>query len=446
MSKLVVYSHITVEFNGGSARRIRVPIQVHEKEFTKFEQNYEVKVGNKKVTSVEKKYIIWMAVTGKFSKVRGILDENQMPWNALVTKGVFNTWIYKKSDGYEPIAVVARSHQSQKGPNNVVKPKGPNNVVKPKGKLKPLLQKAIVKAVLPKSFHAVTYNLSFAASLHKPIGSEHQFVRDKCMAHSPFHCRANAIMSLLKMRNKAAVYAFQEYRPWDRRTLERLHADNGAHILRQTPNHNLVSDNSGNNVPVSQLFINDADVAAFIAVLQSSFYSAVMTCWDQKQLGSAVQQVCINVGRGNDLRPCHLLLTDKSLLIINIHAPQPQNYNVEELMQRINMAYYKLSSLLPQNIILMGDFNDTSKRMQHGVKLLNRQLGKPAMLMTCCYEPGYGMRGGKYQFTGDYIMSTLSTKRAFRVQPSGQYTSDQPTGNQVGRSDHEPIIVELVKT
>ena len=74
---------------------------------------------------------------------------------------------------------------------------------------------------------------------------------------------------------------------------------------------------------MSQLFINEADVAAVIAVVQSSlFYSAVMTCWDQKQLGSALEQVCIDVGRGNDLRPCHLLLTDKSLLIVNIHAPQ----------------------------------------------------------------------------------------------------------------------------
>ena len=75
-----------------------------------------------------------------------------------------------------------------------------------------------MNAVLPNSFLAVTYNLSFAASLHKPIGSEHQFVRDKCMKRAPFYCRANAISSLLKMRDKAAVYAFQEYPSWDAHT------------------------------------------------------------------------------------------------------------------------------------------------------------------------------------------------------------------------------------
>ena len=56
------------------------------------------------------------------------------------------------------------------------------------------------------------------------------------------------------------------------------------------------------------------------------------------------------------------------------------------------------------------------------------------------------MKGGKYQFTGDYIMSTLNTKQALRVHPSGKYTRDQPTGDQVGRSDHEPVIVQLVKS
>ena len=57
-------------------------------------------------------------------------------------------------------------------------------------------------------------------------------------------------------------------------------------------------------------------------------------------------------------------------------------------MQQINRAYEKLSPLLLENIVLMGDFNDTPKRMKYGVRLLNKQLGKPAMLTTCCYEPG----------------------------------------------------------
>ena len=98
------YSHITVNLNeSGRAARIPVPIPTHEKEFTKFKHDYEVKVGDKKVTAAEKKYIIWMVLTGKASIVRSRFDEDDKPWNAVVTKGASNTWIYRNQTVMHPL-------------------------------------------------------------------------------------------------------------------------------------------------------------------------------------------------------------------------------------------------------------------------------------------------------------------------------------------------------
>jgi hypothetical protein len=57
----------------------------------------------------------------------------------------------------------------------------------------------------------------------------------------------------------------------------------------------------------------------------------------------------------------------------------------------------------PVHIFLTGDFNYTPRALADGQTLLGMRIHPPPFLRTCCYDPGYGMLGGAYQFGGDYV-------------------------------------------
>ena len=75
--------------------------------------------------------------------------------------------------------------------------------------------------------------------------------------------------------------------------------------------------------------------------------------------------------------------------------------------------------------------------------MFGKKVNPPAKLLSCCYEPGYGMQGNEYQFTGDYVMSNLETKDSGILSPDGTLTKNVPKKEQIGRSDHEPVAVQL---
>ena len=91
----------------------------------------------------------------------------------------------------------------------------------------------------------------------------------------------------------------------------------------------------------------------------------------------------------------------------------------------------------------MGDCNDTSYIFKQGFSMIGKKVNPPAKLLSCCYEPGYGMQGNEYQFTGDYVMSTYK-QRIGIVSPDGTLTKDVPQKEQIGRSDHD-VAVQLEK-
>lgn len=384
-------------------------------EFYAWVKQHDVYVGDKKVDARGKLFLIWVA-TRYNRRTESVLNEHQSPWKAIVQRGASNTLLYiKPSNIVLPIGIVNKHEKNNK-----------NNI------------------------GVVTYNLSFAVSLHQEIGSEASFVATKCKPHEPWYCRSNAIRSLLnfKYKHTVSIYGFQEYRPWSKRTSEKLYDVEGNHILHQTHEHVMV-DTNDKKIRVSDLFDKDAKVACVIACVQKAFYSAVMTCWNQNELGTATKQTCFNIGKNSDLRPCHIILTSKSILIINLHAPQPEKYNRDNLIKSIEMEYRKMTAVdslttMPTNIILMGDFNDSQKprKFKDDVTIFNKKLAAPEAIKACCWDPGFGMNsGGTYNLPGDYVMSTFSTEETIRILPRSNKTNK----DQIGRSDHDPVYV-LLKT
>ena len=298
---------------------------------------------------------------------------------------------------------------------------------------------------------AVSYNLSFATALGRPIGSEREFVEEFCKQEGA-KCRANAIRSLMNTQNHLTVVGFQEYRPWanvQEDSIPGIPPGTGNHVITVGPEHLLSSEAS------VQGMLKTDEVAGVIGVSQyegsdNTFYSAVMTCWNTGVFGDVQKSVCTNLGNPPDMRPCLVILT-KMYLLVNLHAPQPQNYTLESLRVSIDEACRHIGVTTSANlkIIVMGDFNDTNGviQAQESITILDTRLGLATKnLMTCCYESGYGMIDGTYQFAGDYVLSNLDVVASGIIKSDGKLTQDAGRKGEIHgapRSDHEPVIAKL---
>ena len=166
--------------------------------------------------------------------------------------------------------------------------------------------------------------------------------------------------------------------------------------------------------------------------------------------GRAVRTRCINLGDEYDLRPCFMALTDGGFLVVNLHAPQPDDAPLADVLAMVDGACAALTQgHTVAHAIVLGDFNDQYAALAPGAELgrLGVRLYPPQMIKTCCFDPGYGMDDDRrYQFPGDYVLSSLRTRATHRVLPDGTRPAADavaPLYPSVARSDHDPVVVAL---
>lgn len=294
---------------------------------------------------------------------------------------------------------------------------------------------------------ALTYNLSWAVAKNQKSGSELHFVTDMCFDKEIGFCRKNAMQSLQKMENRPHIIAFQEYMPWDRKMLARLNERDGV-FVETVPldcTHIVAPDTE-----LGTIMAKGANVVGYIAGIQSDrFFASLCTCWDTKKLGAMKQHRCLELSDGTDLRPCYIALTGLGYLLINMQAPQPDTKSLLDCMLIVNTSCEQMLSNQERAnvraIVLLGDFNDGGNLFSTNfVKLIGKSLLPPKNLKTCCYDPVHGMdKEKKYQFAGDYVMSTLQNYEATsRVLFDGSLSTEDATApsQNEGRSDHDPVV------
>lgn len=285
----------------------------------------------------------------------------------------------------------------------------------------------------------VTYNLSWATAMHKEVGSEARFVRDMCPYDG--HCRGNAIESLRRMPYSADLYGFQEYRPWIYRHNDPIATTMGPFVLSPVHADHVIAPD---NVTLASLFRPSANVVGYITGVQLSFYQALLTCWDTRVFGNVVNLRSKNVVQSqHEARPCFVAYTSKRVLIVNVHAPQPDTQDLHTVFQFIDRTCHEVvgSRPTPLHIVITGDFNDSPEALTFVPSVMGLNVRPPAMIRTCCYDPGYGMQQGSYQFPGDYVLSDLQTVSTYNIRPDGTLSTEDVTKPTVGRSDHDPIVV-----
>lgn len=290
----------------------------------------------------------------------------------------------------------------------------------------------------PDSLRVVTYNISWAVAINKVVGSEADFVDQMCIAQGDGVCRKNAIRSLNKMATSAHVYGFQEYRPWENRFAQNVSSKPGPFVLPELRGDHILT---GEGTRLRSLFSSGAEPVGYMAGIQLGFYSALLTSWDKRVLGSASRTHCVNLADDpQDARPCFLAFTTRGFLVVNAHAPQPDVTKMDTVFRRIEQACKEVASGPVEHIVVMGDFNDGTRALEKGRMLFGKKLSPPGMIRTCCYDPGFGMRKGKYMFTGDYVMSDLAPISHHRVLPDGTLSGEDAVRPSVGRSDHDPVL------
>ena len=294
----------------------------------------------------------------------------------------------------------------------------------------------------------VSYNISFAAALEEAQGSEAQFVNDFC-AKGSGQCRYNAMNSVAKM--KPDVLCLQEYRPWNNVKKKML-----AGEFEKVQFDIYGSDDISNELTMQDLFGPNVNVKGSWVAMHSSnafnFYEGIATIWDVSVMGHMQCQTCINLANTKqDVRPCLITMLSRGALIINCHAPQPENYTIQSFTKKVDEAIASMrntNTFQIATIVLCGDFNDRKNMFKDGVTIDGMKVHAPEKVISCCYDPGYGSIDGFYQFQGDYIMSSapVSNTRIFDHQGREQTTPVQLKAGTPGRSDHEPVVAEVSLT
>ena len=203
---------------------------------------------------------------------------------------------------------------------------------------------------------------------------------------------------------------------------------------------------------VKDILYDPSNAQVYFAAIQlgNDYYSSLLTAWDASKFGYHKKSVCTSLAlkSGDGIRPCFAALTEKKFLLINLHAPHSDEDDVftkifeEKLPYLFDTEDYEDV----EHIVITGDFNDADGKLANGAKILAKKLNSPTMLKTCCYDNGDAMKSNKYQFPGDYVLSTLQTNDTAIVLPDGTLSrkdAEKP-GNDDGRSDHEPVLVKLV--
>lgn len=278
---------------------------------------------------------------------------------------------------------------------------------------------------------AVSYNLSFAVARHQEMGSEAQFIREKCTKDKM--CRTAAVKSLMYMTDKASLFGFQEYVPWYDKVAKRrdLKFDRGAHVEKVSTAFLI-----GPGTKIKNLFASGSVPEALMGVVQYNFFESVLTCWDSNIFGKATQSTCFNLTNSEtDIRPCHVIKTASGIVLVNMHMPH--NFTPVALQSKIeSQASFAHGA---RAVILLGDFNDVRGLWlgSGSIDIFGLKVKKPAdSVLSCCYDTNYA-------FTGDYVLSSFETTAIKRVLPNGQTVTTQPTRDQIGRSDHEPVQTDI---
>ena len=201
-------------------------------------------------------------------------------------------------------------------------------------------------------------------------------------------------------------------------------------------------------VTLASIFATEAKVVGYVSGVQfNSFYSAILTCWDTRVFGTMRNMRCINLVavESGEARPCFMAYTSEKILLVNAHAPQPNNVHLDTVFRKMNRAAQEIvpQGETPRHVVMTGDFNDRGRVLDKGQTLLGVRLHPPRMIRTCCYDPGFGMNNGRYEFTGDYVVSDMRSRAVHRILPDGTLTNEDTAQPKVGRSDHEPVVATL---
>lgn len=360
-------------------------------------------------------------------------------------------------------------------------------------------RKRSVTVAKPSTIRVLTYNISWATALGKAIGSEAEFVKDKCFRPDCKEseeggvcernvCRDSAIRSLLSIpsEKRPHVIGFQEFRVLDR-NLSFGGIEGTSKLWKLSSTEKLESTDTIHARHILSCKAGEAEsyMAACQGVIDnkdgklSLIYSGLMTAWNASVLGRRRKHACVNIRTGDDarwdLRPIYLCLTDRRYLLVNVQAPWTDNYTVSSLTDRISVAAKEAglsssetSSL--RGLFLFGDFNDdtaddpSKSYFKDGILLFGRRLPPPVRIFSCCYatsgsnvspsSPGEEEKGETredrtYKISADYVLSSLKRRGAYRVREDGSLDGEEKRTTSysedvsLGRSDHEPVLYEF---
>lgn len=376
----------------------------------------------------------------------------ELHWTAKLDGEVFARITYNGNKGYIKLGNLAvlpdakpKEKKKSLTPPKIAKPSLHTStapkIAKPLGHTATLPKKAKLGEV-----KVVSYNLSFAAALQVAMGSEKEFVKKYCLNRSEGHCRENAMQSIKRMVAKPSAICFQEYIPWapDLRK-KKMHGLAFENVFFQIKDSDAVSP----GLTMKNLFRSSAHVQGlWVAMHGAHFYEGIASVWDSNVMGHLQTHACVNLAStDHDVRPCLMTMMSTGVLIINCHAPQPNNYTMKSFKSKVEGGIKSMKVHTIGSIILCGDFNDRKWIFEDGVTLFGIKVHPPERLVTCCYDPGGGSKlpSGKYNFHGDYIMSSehVAKTRIFNIDGKWQKTHAQKPSATKGRSDHEPITAEI---
>ena len=270
---------------------------------------------------------------------------------------------------------------------------------------------------MKKTFHVLTYNLSWATQANKVMGSEADFV-DQCQKtykRGGHQCHDNALVHIKKLKDIQLI---------------------GLQEVNSNIKSKLVSHfKSLNKFKVTKMGP-----------------SKILTLWNSSIFGTLKHFVEINLDARTD-RPCHILLTNKNIILINLHAPVPfVKQDLEtNLMKAIssNKYIYDAAQHPDCKIIMVGDFNDKNSTIHKGSPLKlslksKTQKIKPCLkkrklrktLKSCCWHaPKH--HSGYFVGTGDYILTNHNVRQEWMKIPAA-FNKSGPLQRLF--SDHTPVI------
>jgi len=271
-----------------------------------------------------------------------------------------------------------------------------------------------------RDFLALTYNISWATQSNVVIGSEADFVQ-RCQERykrGGLQCHDNALKEIKKLPT-IDLMAIQEVNSNIetklRRMCKNLHATKLTTVGR----------------------------------------SNILTLWNPERFGKLVACVEFSLEKKTD-RPGHVLLLDKKVIIINLHAPVPfYKRQVETHIRKAIQKNKQITEAMKDadcRIIALGDFNDHLSKIHAGSPLslrfprktirikpcMTRKAMRKTMKSCCWHEPGHP--NGNFIGTGDYIIVNERVKqRWMRVPPAFKKRG----ANNRLFSDHMPVLSKM---